>query len=283
MNAPAVVSADLPDRILAAIGRASSQHPVRADEVRAKLDVGAAEFEPALEALAAECRINTAQIQRRGDAAPWLAIWPTGVQLPSAGWTGKSHRALFVRQAPIVPALRAASAPRTRATAPTPKQEEPAMHKHKRGEMSARALAVLRAAGEPLTVAEVAERIDSSVENTRQLIYRLVDKGQVEKVGERQGLGGSAHCFRATEALPEETPAPPPQVVQPAAETAPDKAPATEATERVTSRLQFSLWDDGRLCIHDADQIIQIFPDDTARLARLLGVPAHTDYPLKGA
>lgn len=276
--------AELPDAILAAIAKSSSQRPARADDVRAALYVSAAEFHLALDALSRDCRISTAWITRGGET--WLAVWPTGVYRPSGGWSGNSHGALFLREPPIVPALRAASAPRVRETrqvpraqARTPKQEEPPMRTHKRGELREAALEVLRAADEPLTVAEIATAVGSSIENTRQLIYRLIDKGLIEDTGPRNG--GTAHCFRAT--VPAETPAEQARVAQAAADPTPDKAPATHPAGRVTSRLEFALWDDGRLCIYDADQIIQIFPDDTARLARLLGVPTHNDYPLKGA
>lgn len=278
--------AELADLVLEAIAKSSSQHPARADHVRDGLAVTDAEFEPAVEALARDCRINTAQITRGG--VTWLAIWPTGIYRPNGGWSGRSHGALFLRDAPIVPALRAASAPRVRESKQTPraeartaKQEETPMRTHKRGELREVALEALRTAGKPLTVAEIAAAISSSVENTRQLIYRLVEKGLVEDVGPRNG--GTAHCFRSTSvSAPDETPDAQPQSVQAVAKPAPDKASATEVTGRVAARLQFALWDDGRLSILDADQVIQILPDDTARLARLLGVPGNNTYPPSG-
>lgn len=278
--------AELPDRILQHIGRATSQQPARAEEVRAALGLAASDFDPALQLLARDCRINTAQIQRRGDAAPWLAIWPTGVCLPSAAWNNNRHSVLFPRDAPIVPALRQASAPRVRQATQAlraPKQEESPMHtRHKRGELPALALAALRAAPAPLTVAELAQELDTSVENTRQLIYRLVDKELVENIGVR--LGGTAHQFRATgfaaepatpaQSAPDEVVAASPQLAHAAPKSPPDQPDGPAAP-----RLEFALWDSGALDIYDGDGLVQLAPADTARLARLLGVPGNNAYP----
>lgn len=40
-----------------------------------------------------------------------------------------------------------------------------------------------------------------------------------------------------------------------------------------TDRINFALWDDGGLSIYDGDELLQLPPAATARLARLLGVP----------
>lgn len=50
-------------------------------------------------------------------------------------------------------------------------------------------------------------------------------------------------------------------------------APSTPAValQREPARVEFALWDDGRLSIYDGDEIQQIDPADTERLARLLG------------
>tara|TARA_R110002049_G_scaffold60182_9_gene162025 strand:- start:909 stop:1244 length:336 start_codon:yes stop_codon:yes gene_type:complete len=109
---------DAADRILAHIARASSASPAKADDVRRALRIGATHFRAALEQLAADCRISSAQIYRRGDAGYWLAIWPTGMHHSSGGWTGVSHSVLFQPSAPLKPRLRAASAPRVRAVRP---------------------------------------------------------------------------------------------------------------------------------------------------------------------
>jgi hypothetical protein len=112
-------AAPLPERILAAIARASSRRPARADDVIAQLGGDAAATWAALEQLVAERRIATAHLHwPEDDPEPWLAIWPTGVRVPSGTWTGGSHNSLFVRhEQPLRQALRAASTPRPAATA----------------------------------------------------------------------------------------------------------------------------------------------------------------------
>ena len=50
----------------------------------------------------------------------------------------------------------------------------------------------------------------------------------------------------------------------------PTPAPPPQATP---ARVSFALWDDGGLSIYDGDDLLQLPPADTARLARLLGVP----------
>lgn len=116
---------ELTDRILEALAKATSKAPANAEVTRGFLDVPQAEFNTALERLARECRISTAHITRQGKT--WLAIWPTGVCMPSAGWSNNSHSVLFEPSAPIVPALRDATAPRTRPARATRKAQESAM------------------------------------------------------------------------------------------------------------------------------------------------------------
>lgn len=99
MSAPAVV--DLPDRILQKIRRACSKRPARALDVLALVGGAEAEFWASLEALISGKAINTAHIQRQGDTEPWLAIWPTGVHKPAAGWTNNAHSCLFTPSEPM--------------------------------------------------------------------------------------------------------------------------------------------------------------------------------------
>ena len=49
----------------------------------------------------------------KGETAPWLAIWPTGVCLPPRAFIGASLSGLFVRHDST--ALKRAHAPRSRA------------------------------------------------------------------------------------------------------------------------------------------------------------------------
>lgn len=148
---------ELSDRVLAQLAKATSREPGKAEAVRQALGVSEAEFMEALAQLERECRINTAHIRRKGDADLWLALWPTGLRLPSGGWTGNSHRGLFVRETPIVQALRAASAPRVKTarkskevdmpkTRPKPPETVPTSKPAPQGNTSLAALAAENAA-----------------------------------------------------------------------------------------------------------------------------------------
>lgn len=56
----------------------------------------------------------------------------------------------------------------------------------------------------------------------------------------------------------------------------PDDEPAfCPELPRPAVRINFALWDDGGLSIYDGDDLLQLPPADTARLARLLGVPGN--------
>ena len=112
--APAAAAA-LADRILAAITRNNSKRPARAADVFAQVGGAEAEFWAALEALLRTTRIHTAHVQHpaKGETAPWLAIWPTGVCLPPRAFNGASLSGLFVRHDST--ALKRAHAPRSRA------------------------------------------------------------------------------------------------------------------------------------------------------------------------
>lgn len=89
----------LQERVLRQISKASSKHPANADEVRKALAGEHNLFMSALESLLRDSQISTAHVQRKGDPAPWRAIWPTGVTLHSSGaWTGHAHAVLFSAQ-----------------------------------------------------------------------------------------------------------------------------------------------------------------------------------------
>lgn len=106
--------ADLPDLILSKISRSTSQRPARAADVLAMVGGKAPAFWAAVEQLYREHRINTAHIQKKGDSAPWLAIWPTGMLAAPVPLSGNALTCLFVRHRPLSDALRAAQAPRSR-------------------------------------------------------------------------------------------------------------------------------------------------------------------------
>lgn len=113
---------ELADRILAKLAKANSKRPARAADVAALVGGLEADFWRALEQLVSNRQVVTAHIQRPArDPEPWLAIWPTGLHVPSGGWVGSSHSCLFVPTTPTREALHAAQAPRVRAVvAPEP-------------------------------------------------------------------------------------------------------------------------------------------------------------------
>lgn len=108
---------DLADRILFAIAKATGNEPVRAADVRLSLEVAEADFWRVLDLLIVDKLVATATLYRpKQDAAPWLAIWPTGKPPQHRGRLNGEHlSSLFVRQPPMSIAIRAAHAPRARA------------------------------------------------------------------------------------------------------------------------------------------------------------------------
>jgi len=55
----------------------------------------------------------------------------------------------------------------------------------------------------------------------------------------------------------------------------PEDATPAPPPQAKPARVSFALWDDGGLSIYDGDDLLQLPPADTARLARLLGVPGN--------
>ncbi len=295
-------SAELPERILAALGRATSQRPARAEAVRSSTDTDEATFAAAIEQLAAGRRLNCAWIQKAGDAAPWLAIWPTGLPAKNAAWTNGSHSALFVTHRPND--LYQAHAPRSTPPAapePSPEPETRTMETpRKKGQLQADFTQLLAGRDHAVTLSAAAKQLGCSVESLRHAARALVQKGEVESLDlagvtaymlaapaartdpVAAGLDAVAEAVAAME--PEPAPLPQPlyhaddlrvteihavAAAAPAAPAVPD-APQPEHVVRI------ALWDDGTLTIADGDDILQYGPDVTRRLALLLGVPGTT-------
>lgn len=107
----------LADQILLAIAQATGNQPRRASDVRRSLEAGEPDFWKALDLLIVDKLVATATLYRpKQDAAPWLAIWPTGKPPQHRGRLNGEHlSSLFVRQPPMSIAIRAAHAPRARA------------------------------------------------------------------------------------------------------------------------------------------------------------------------
>ena len=177
-------SAELPERILAALGRATSQRPARAEAVRSSTDTDEATFAAAIEQLAAGRRLNCAWIQKAGDAAPWLAIWPTGLPAKNAAWTNGSHSALFVTHRPND--LYQAHAPRSTPPAapePSPEPETRTMETpRKKGQLQADFTQLLAGRDHAVTLSAAAKQLGCSVESLRHAARALVQKGEVESL-----------------------------------------------------------------------------------------------------
>lgn len=289
MNAP-----DLPARILAVIAKASSQHPACAADVLALVGGEEPAFWAAVEQLYRDRRINTAHIQKKHDPAPWLALWPTGVCLPAAPISGKSLSGLFVRHRPND--LYAAHAPRSvlkpePAPEPAPTQEEKLMpHRRKKGELQVdlTKLVADHTAESPITVFDAAQRLGVSPDNLRHTARRLVEKGEISET-EVQAAGRTvtAYHVKPASAMSVEaaavTPYPgerrSPLPLYRAGDLTVTEVPHPERAEQI----EFALWDNGRLTIAAGDEITQIPPDATKRLALLLGVPGTPPVSSLGA
>ena len=160
-----------------------------------------------------------------------------------------------------------------------------------------------RPIGQGFTVAEVAEQLELTTQGVGYLLESMlgglrVAKGRVP--GERADrLYDPAASMAAV--VPERAPAPQqaalaapvdeagPRIAQELAAIAdaigdmePEPAPCiAEAAAQVAqlaatpARIEFALWDDGRVSIYDGDTLLMLQAGDTVRLARLLGVPSH--------
>lgn len=85
----------LPQLVLDSIKRATAQQPADCRTLAMELLLTEETIEAAVEALFEARLINRCSIQRAGDDAPWCAIWPTGLPLRNAAWTGNGHHGLF--------------------------------------------------------------------------------------------------------------------------------------------------------------------------------------------
>jgi len=290
----------LPDRILAAVARSDSRRPARAADVAVVIGGAEAAFWAALERLIGERRINTAHVQKQGDRAPWLAIWPTGLTARSAAWTSDSHGALFVKPRPDD--LFLAYAPRVAATPgnkSAPVQEPKEMENHrKKGQLKTQFVALVAGLGpdRAITLAAAAQKLGCSVESLRHTARTLAEKGEVGETT-LESSGRDVHAYHAatpSPAVPE--PVAPKAPVLAAAEQGavalaqPEPRPApvepppqplyragdirvTEIHPDEAAQIEFALWDDGRLTIAEGDEILLLPAEATKRLALLLGVP----------
>ena len=74
------------ERVLQHLAGHTSKKPAREGDLLALVGGAEADFWAAIEALRNGGAINTAHIQRAGDPAPWLALWPTGLPVQHRSW-----------------------------------------------------------------------------------------------------------------------------------------------------------------------------------------------------
>lgn len=297
------MSADLGERILAQIAKATSQKPAHAADVLALVGGEEPAYWAAIDQLYAERRINTAHIKRKTDSEPWLAIWPTGVCLPSAPMSGKSLSGLFVRHR--LGDFHAAHAPRSNPTPqPTPKpaliqktepnkesvMDMPTNNRRPHGTLQEAIAQHMtgRTIDNAVTVTKLANLLCDAPQNIRFAVQAMAKKG-VLLVTERKNGGRTAAAYYdaatvAAAAPTGEQEATPGTVTTVAEQVAHDDlATLTGQADAVEpDRVRFALWDDGTLVIFDGDEVLKYGPSDTRRLALLLGVPGTTLSPQTG-
>lgn len=293
------------ERVLQHLAGHTSKKPAREGDLLALVGGPEADFWAAIEALRSGGAINTAHIQRAGDPAPWLALWPTGLPVQHRSWKDLNARGAFAVQHIETP-RRFPQSPAARCDL----EETRIMPKNKRtrssGEDRRDRIAELvqgRPIGQGITVAEVAEQLELTTQGVSYLLESMlgglrVAKGRVP--GERADRLYDPTASVAA-IVPERAPAP--QQAAPAApvdeagsriaqelaaiaealgDMEPEPAPCiAEAAAQVAqlaatpARIEFALWDDGRVSIYDGDTLLMLQAADSVRLARLLGVPGH--------
>lgn len=295
----AAAPTDLAAEILGRIATHTSKRPACAADVAALVGGDERAYWAALEQLKRECRINTAHIQRGGDPAPWLAIWPTGLPVKHHSWQDLNARGAFTvqhvetpRRFPQSPAARREIEENPMNTKPRSRASAEERRDHIARLVKGRPLA------NGLTVAEVAEALGMSPQGVGHLIQCMlagqrVAKGRVP--GERaerlyDPKATVAVACHSGEVDPPAAPAPQPVVdtvvtgLAAIADALGEMVPADDIDLSVAAaqvpdlpraQMQFSLWDDGGLSIYDGDTLLQLEAADTVRLARLLGVPGY--------
>jgi hypothetical protein len=292
------------ERVLQHLAGHTSKKPAREGDLLALVGGAEADFWAAIEALRSGGAINTAHIQRAGDPAPWLALWPTGLPVQHRSWKDLNALGCFAVQHIETP-RRFPQSPAARRdleeTRTMPKNKRPRSSAEDRRNRIAE-LVQGRPIGQGFTVAEVAEQLDLTYQGVGYLLESMlclrVAKGRVP--GERADrLYDPAASMAAV--VPERAPAPQqaapaapgdeagPRIAQELAAIAdaigdmePEPAPCiAEAAAQVAqvaatpARIEFALWDDGRVSIYDGDTLLMLHAADTVRLARLLGVHGH--------
>ena len=85
--------------------------------------------------------------------------------------------------------------------------------------------------------------------------------------GDEAGPRIAQELAAIADAIGDMEPEPAPCIAEAAAQVAQVAAPP--------ARIEFAMWDDGRVSIYDGDHLLMLHAADTIRLARLLGVPGY--------
>lgn len=260
MSSPPTVA----DRILGMLAAHTSKAPARDADLLARVGGDETEFWTAIEALKASRQINVAHIKRASDPAAWLAIWPTGARVGMDPWKTLNANGHF--------SPRRTNTPRHFPQSPAERreQEEKQMKSHNAERADDRRLAIaLLVAGKPIAkgyrVKQVAEALGISNQGVDYLVKSMAAGNQVARgrlPGENSDRIYDPKAGQTDQA----------GLQQPTAAAAPD---VDEQAKDVADSepIEFALWDDGRLSIYDGGLLVQLASRDTARLARLLGVP----------
>jgi len=265
---PADHAQTLPDRILAEISWAHSRKPANADDVLALVGGDAAVFWSAVEQLKRECRINAATIKTQLDAAPWMAIWPTGTPVRHRSWkdlnavgafgthpAGTIHQHMPCRRDPERdprPDLRQVTAKAA--------GKVTQIHGPERRDRIA-TLAAGRTLEQGITFHDVAADLGISVEGVRYLVKRMAH-------GSRVAVGKlpNEHAHR---------------LYDPTAQASADVSLTNEgdmpaqASDEAPDPLPHQVVEPADQAMVDPLLRQVVEPADTARLARLLGVPGN--------
>lgn len=276
--------AALMQQIATLIASNDSKRPARAPDLAAQVGGDEAAFWKALEQMKRDARINTALIKRGQDPEPWLAILPTCLPPRNDTWKDLNARGHFaIHPSHTTPPRFPQAADPERDPRPDLRRithpKEPAMkatpasHTRIEADRNRQQIADLvrgKPMGEGMTVKDIANALGLSTAATSYLIDTIkthsVARGRKE--GQRADVvydprvdaaatEGDAGCGACGDACSNSG------TCRVQAESPPLQFP----------RIEFSLWDDGRLSIYDGNDLVQLTGADTARLARLLGVP----------
>lgn len=298
--------AELADRIVGAIARATSQQPANAADVLALVGGEETAYWAALESLIAARRVCSAHIHRPAvDPAPWLAIYPAagaprrdslhainargGFRLaPPASTVPRFPRRPDPTRDPRTDLRTATDMPTAPATQETPPVTTEASCPARSTAAAAqrRSTIVNMVAGLPLDrglpLKTIAQRIGLSVAGVEYLLRTLIADKTCAK-----GKPGGKGLFVVYDPNAEAPGAGPTTVApdcgvidegEPSALTGLDFEPepesqAPEVSSPAAPEIRFGLWDDGSLTVIDGDDVIKLDANAVRRLALLLGVP----------